>query len=103
MSVIDPPETERKAAPEKPARNLVTMMVSMFCASAVGICHTTISRNLADEGYLRRRNMTQCKLVFDHKIQTTDPKTLSSVSYSPETGGYMVQKQVPVQRWRVPG
>jgi len=40
MSVIDPPATERKAAPENPARNLVTRIVPMFRATAVGTCHT---------------------------------------------------------------
>ena len=43
MSVIDPPATERNAAPENPARNLLTRIVAMFCATAVGTCHTIIS------------------------------------------------------------
>lgn len=42
ISVMDPPETERNAAPENPARNLVTIIVAMFFATAVGICHTIL-------------------------------------------------------------
>lgn len=32
-----PPDTERKADPARPWRKRVTMMVSMFCATAEGI------------------------------------------------------------------
>lgn len=52
MSVMDPPATERNAAPEKPARNLVTMIVAMFCATAVGICHTMINGGVTGMQYL---------------------------------------------------
>lgn len=43
MSVILPPETDKNAAPEKPARALVTIIVAIFWATAVGICHTIVS------------------------------------------------------------
>ena len=55
ISVIDPPDTERNAAPENPARNLVTRMVPIFCASAVGICHTIVNYNPQTTKILRKK------------------------------------------------
>lgn len=78
ISVIDPPETERNADPENPARNRLTMIVAIFCARAVGICHTILVKaNKSSKSYPKRANMKQYTQVFVHKIPIMDRKRLN--------------------------